>query len=161
MPLPISQVLAQWAHAFPFFSLSSNEFYSTAEQIIKEHEFPKIKISRVNNKEGGLLSASREYLRIKHRELVYEVCAMPFGKDFCISSWFYETEGRIKQLLRTTKIGDFLVSFIKKKTFYQADKDAMFKSCVHNALMEAIDKMTEAKGYRLSEQERKITAGNK
>ena len=159
MALPISQILAHWAHAFPFFSMSAHDFYSSTEAFIKEHNFPNIRIERVKNKEGGLLSASREYLRVKHKELVYEICAMPFGKDFCISSWFYEAEGAMRALLKFTKVGDFLAERAAKKTFYQADEDSMFQSCVHSALMEAIDKMTEGKGTRLTELERQMKDG--
>lgn len=159
MALFISQILAHWAHAFPFLSMSANDFYSSTETLIREHDFPNIKIERVKNKEGGLLSASREYLRIKHKELVYEICAMPFGKDFCISSWFYESEGTMRNLLKFTKVGDFLAERASKKTFYQADEDSMFQSCVHGALMEAIDKMNEGKGKRLSDLERQMKDG--
>ena len=108
--------------------MSANSFYSSVESIIKSHEFPDVKIERVNNKEGGYLSSSREYLRVKHKELVFEICAMQFGKDFCITSWLYETEGALKQLLKFTKAGDYLRERSAKQTFYQADQDAMFKS---------------------------------
>lgn len=53
---------------------------------------------------------------------------MQFGKDFCITSWLYETEGALKQLLKFTKAGDYLRERSAKRTFYQADQDAMFKS---------------------------------
>ena len=108
--------------------MSANSFYSSVESIIKSHEFPDVKIERVNNKEGGYLSSSRGYLRVKHKELVFEICVMQFGKDFCITSWLYETEGALKQLLKFTKAGDYLRERSAKRTFYQADQDAMFKS---------------------------------
>jgi hypothetical protein len=148
MAIPITHVLSHWGQAFQFCSFSSNEFYSLVETIVKSHEFPDIKVERVNNKEGGLLSSSREYLRIKHKELVFEICAMQFGKDFCITSWLYETEGALKQFLKFTKAGDYLSERSAKRTFYQADQEAMFKFCAHNAVMEAVDQMTKEKGIR-------------
>ncbi len=160
MAIPVTQVVAHWAHAYPFFSMSSSDFYSLVEQLIKEHELPNVKIERAKNKEGGLLSASREYLRVRHGDLIYDICAMPFGKDFCVSSWLYETEGMMRQFLKFTKAGEYLSERAAKRTFYQADEEAMFKSCVHNALIEATERMTEGKGMRaLSDVERMLKDG--
>jgi len=157
MAIPITHVLSHWGQAFPFCSMSSNEFYSLVESIAKAHEFPDVKMERVNNKEGGILSSSREYLRIKHKELVFEICAMQFGKDFCITSWLYETEGALKQLLKFTKAGEYLQERSAKRTFYQADQEAMFKNCIHSAVLEAVDKMTSEKGLRkMNDLERQI-----
>ncbi len=54
---------------------------------------PNIKMEPVTHKEGGLLSSSRQYFRIKNKDLVFDVCAAPYGKGFFISWWLYETEG--------------------------------------------------------------------
>lgn len=40
---------------------------------------PNSTIARTTHKKGGVFSSSREYLRIKHGELVFDVCAAPFG----------------------------------------------------------------------------------
>lgn len=149
MAIPITHVLSHFGQAFSFCTMSANEFYTQVEQIVKTHEFPDVKIERVNNKEGGMLSSSREYLRIRHKDLVYEICAMQFGKDFCITAWLYETEGALKQLLKFTKAGEYLSERAKNRTFYQADQEAMFKFCIHNSLLEAIDSMTKKQGLRM------------
>jgi hypothetical protein len=148
MAIPVSSSPVHWGCSFPFFSFSANSFYELVESIVKAHEFPGIEITRVEHKEGGLLSSKREYLRIRFKMLVYDVCAMPFGKDFCVSSWFYETEGSAAQLLKFTKVGEFLAKKAQERTFYQADEIGMFKGCVHSALVEATDKMIEGKGVR-------------
>jgi len=138
--------------------MSANDFYSSVESIAKSHEFPDVKIERVKNKEGGMLSASREYLQIRHKDLVFEICAMQFGKDFCLTSWLYETEGTLRQLLKFTKAGEYLSERAAKRTFYQADQEAMFKNCIHSAVLEAVDKMTKAQGIRgLNDLERQMT----
>lgn len=148
MAVPITHVLSHFGQAFSFCSMSANEFYSLVEKIVITHEFPDVRIKRVNNKEGGMLSSSREYLRIKHKELVYEICAMQFGKDFCITAWLYDIESGLNTLFKYTWAGNYLSNRAKKRTFYQADQEAMFKFCVHNSLLEAIDSMTSSQGLR-------------
>lgn len=155
----MTQVLSHWANALPFFSMSSNEFYATLEEALKYHEMPDVKIARANNKEGGMFSASREYLRIKHRDLVFDICAAPFGRDFFISWWLYETEGTMRQILKYTKAGEYLRNRAAKRTFYQADEETMFRTCVHNVVLESIEKVTQGKAIRLTEHQKAITIG--
>jgi len=117
MPIPITHVLSHWGQAFPFCSMSANEFYSSVESIAESHEFSDVKVEHVKNKEGGLLSASREYLQIRHKELVFEVSATQFGKNFYLTSWLYETEGTLRQLLKFAKAGEYLSERAAKRTF--------------------------------------------
>jgi len=156
----VAQVLSHWANSFSFFSLSANDFYTALEESFKLHDMPDVKIARANNKEGGIFSASREYLRIKHRDLVFDICAAPFGKDFFVSWWMYETEGLVRQFLKHTKAGDYLNQRAARRTFFQADEEAMFRSCVHNVVIEVVDKMAESRGTRaLTELEKAIQEG--
>jgi hypothetical protein len=140
--------------------MSSDEFYKELENALKEHDMPKVEIARANNKEGGLFSSSREYLRVKYRDLVFDICAAPFGKDFFVSWWMYETEGVLSQLLKNTKAGDYLKQRAARRTFYQADQEKMFRTCVHNIVLEVLETTTEAKGVRfLPEAQAAITEG--
>ncbi len=159
MAVLVSQVLSHWSHYFPYSTLSSNELYSKIEELVKSHEMPSTKTERVTHKEGGIFSASREYFRVKHKDLVFDICAAPFGKDFFVSWWLFESEGAMKALLKFTKVGDYLNERASKRTFFQADEDAIFRSCVHDCVLEAIEKLNEGKGTRLSELERQIKEG--
>lgn len=157
MATPITHILNSWGQAFPYCNISANEFYSLVEETIQKHQFPDVTISRTKNKEGGMLSASREYLQVRHKDLVFEICAMKFGTDFSITSWLFETEGVLRQVLKFTKAGDYLRQRASKRTFYQADQEAMFKFCIHNSVLEAIDKISSNKGLRsLSIEERQL-----
>ena len=159
MAVLVSQVLSHWSHYFPYTALSSNAVYSQVESLVKSHEMPNTKTERVNHKEGGMFSSSREYLRVKRADLVFDICAAPFGKDFFISWWLYESEGAMKAFMKFTKVGEFLNERAAKRTFYEADEETIFRSCVHDCVLEAIDKMTEGKGQRLTELERQIKEG--
>ena len=144
--IPVSNVISHWSHFFKTFALSSDSFYTELEKILASHEMPNSAINRTTHKEGGLLSASREYLRIKHGDIVFDVCAAPFGKDFFISWWLYESQGGMRTLLKNTKVGDFLSNRAANRTFYQVDEEDMFRSCVHECILETVTKVTENKG---------------
>ena len=161
MAIPVAQILSHWSTLIPFFNTSSSEFYENLRKIVMTHDMPNIKMEQVTHKEGGLLSSSRQYFRIKNKALVFDVCAAPYGKGFFISWWLYETEGRAFRVIKSTKVGLFLKDLSSRKTFYQADNEAMFRSTVHQCVLEAVDKMTEAKGTRLTELERQIKPGGK
>lgn len=152
----ITQILSQWNTYFPFSTMSSNEFYTQVEEAIKEHQYPNVKISRTTLKEEGFFSSSREYLRVKYRDLVFDICAAPFGKDFYISWWLYETEGPLRVIFKYTWFGNFLRKRASKKTFYEADVAAIFRSSVHCCVTQVIELMTESAGRRLSEFEKQV-----
>lgn len=157
MAIPVSEVISHWSHFFQSFTLSSNEFYSTVDRIISEHQMPNTKVARTTLKEGGMFSANREYLRIQHGNLVFDICAAPFGTDFFISWWLYETEGTATSLLKNTKLGGFLKAREQARTFFQADEEEMFRSCVHECILEAVAKVTEGKIQRqLTKEEKEI-----
>lgn len=144
--VPVSNVLSHWSHFFQSFNLSSDLFYGELEKTFQSHEMPNAVIGRTKHKEGGMLSAAREYLRIKHGDIVFDVCASPFGKDFFISWWLYESAGTMRTMLKNTKVGDFMNARASQRTFYQVDEEDMFRSCVHDCILETITRVTEGKG---------------
>lgn len=157
---PVSAVISHWSHFFNSFSLSANEFYAELEKSMQAHNMPNSVIGRTKRKEGGLLSASREYFRIKHGDIVFDVCAAPFGNDFFISWWLYETEGAMRSLFKSTQLGNFLQARASKRTFYQIDEEDMFRSCVHECILEVIEKVGQEKGIReLSDAEKTYKMG--
>lgn len=158
--IPVSNVVSHWSHFFQRFALSSNVFYEELEKTMQTHDMPHTQVFRTRHKEGGILSAAREYLRIKHGDIVFDVCASPFGKDFFISWWLYETAGTMRTMLRNTKVGNFMNERASKRTFYQIDEEDMFRSCVHDCILETITKVTEGKGIlQLTDAERQFKMG--
>lgn len=147
--IPVSNVLSHWSHFFHSFHTSSDMFYGELEKTLRAHEMPHLALGRTRHKEGGILSAKREYLRIKYGDIVFDVCASPFGKDFFISWWLYETEGSLRTIFRSTRFGDFLRARASKRTFYQFDEEDMFRSCVHECILETIHKVTDGKGLAM------------
>jgi hypothetical protein len=82
-----ADVISHWHHPIENFQTSPLEFYAAVEQALQPRQIPDISTSRVDWKEGGLLSARREYLRVQRGKLAFDVCAAPFGTGFFFSSW--------------------------------------------------------------------------
>ena len=81
-----TELLSQWFQHFENLHQSVDPFYDPIETAVRKREIPDVKFERVNFKEGGLLSESREYLRIKRGDLRYDICGAPFGNGFFVSS---------------------------------------------------------------------------
>lgn len=72
------------------FSTSCGDFYSAIETELTNMEVPDLDVSRELFSEGGLLSAQREYLRMRRERLIFDICAAPFGTSFFFSVRFAE-----------------------------------------------------------------------
>ena len=157
MAREISEVLSHWHKLFEGIEHSSQEVYKRIEIAVNSRNMPKVKISRVNHKEGGLASARREYLRVRRKEFIFDVCAAPFGKGFFVSWWLGEKPGLIASLfLLIPGIGPFLVLFFRPITYYRYDTALMFQDSLQAAVLEAIDEVTDGKGLKLlTESEKK------
>jgi hypothetical protein len=83
-------VISNWHHPIENFSTSTMEFYAAVEQALKPREIPDYSTSRIDWREGGVLTARREYLRIRRGKLAFDLCAAPFGTSFFFSWWLAE-----------------------------------------------------------------------
>lgn len=84
-------VIAHWSTLLGGFHISPLEFYSAVERAIEERQIPDTSTSRVDYREGGIVSARREYLRVTRGKNVFDICGAPFGTGFFVSSWLTET----------------------------------------------------------------------
>jgi hypothetical protein len=83
-------VISNWHYPIDNFSTSTMEFYAAVEEALKPKQIPDYSVSRIDWREGGVLTARREYLRIKRGKLAFDLCAAPFGTGFFFSWWLAE-----------------------------------------------------------------------
>ena len=86
-------ILSHWYHLVEGLQESSQEFYKSVEAAVKTRSVPDARISRIDYHEGGILSAKREYLRVRRKELIFDICAAPFETGFFTSWWLGEKPG--------------------------------------------------------------------
>jgi hypothetical protein len=79
------QLHKYWYVPVDNFQFASADFYQMIEKELTARKVPGLHISRVEFSEGGLLSAKREYLRLKRERLVFDICAAPFGTGYFFS----------------------------------------------------------------------------
>lgn len=150
-------VISHWYHLLENLQASPLEFYKAVEGALQRRQVPDAKPSRVDWREGGVLSARREYLRIRRKSYIFDICGAPFGTGFFVSWWLGDRRtGLLGLLVAIPVIGLFFEWLVRPDTYYKIDTALMFQEAVHKSVLEAVDGMTNAKGIRaLTELERK------
>jgi hypothetical protein len=155
MPEQVAEILSHWYKAIEGLQCSSQAFYTAVGQAVDRWKLPDVQVSRVAHREGGLLSAKREYLRVCRKELIVDICAAPFGPNVFFVSWWL---GKMPDSFLATLpvVGWIIKHFVNPLTYYKLDTALMFQESVHAALLEILDGAIKAKGLRaLSEMDRK------
>ena len=81
------EVIGHWHQSVEALSTSTLDFYAAVEKALGNKEVPDLRIERTTFSEHGILSAKREYLRVRYGRLYFDICGAPFGKDFFFSWW--------------------------------------------------------------------------
>lgn len=102
------------------------------------------------------LSARREYLRVKRRDLILDICAAPFGTGFLVSWWLGPKPGILGFFYAIPVVGVIFGYLTQPFTYHRIDTALMFQEAVNDSVQEVIEALTKAQGLRsLSENERK------
>jgi hypothetical protein len=96
-PAP-ADALSHWHKLMEDFQASPMEFYASVEASIQKRQVPDCTISRIDFREGGVLSAQREYLRVSRGRHNFDICAAPFGNGFFVSWWLSPTQSSLGPL---------------------------------------------------------------
>ncbi|MGV8131408.1 MAG: hypothetical protein ACP5N7_04905 [Candidatus Pacearchaeota archaeon] len=124
---------------FEDFQTSAKAFYDSLKLLIEKQQFPEVKVETKELSEGGMFSAKREYLWIKHKDLEFYICAAPFGTNFFISWWLKDTPDMIPGILSGKS---------NKKTLFQVDKELIFLESIRAAIKHAVSAVTQTNGLR-------------
>ena len=91
-PTSIASVRTHWYQLIDGLQASPKDFYSSVESEIRKRQVPVGRISRVDWREGGILSALREYLRVEKGRYVFDICGVPYANGFYVSWWLAEAK---------------------------------------------------------------------
>jgi cell division protein FtsW (lipid II flippase) len=151
-----SEAVKNWGTLVPNMQYDPGEFYELVEDILKERKIPGIKTDRRTFKEGGVLSSHRLYLEVSRGDFIFHICGAPWGTGFFFSWWVRKMDNPFENMLANLPfVGKAFSQSMDYNTYYKLDTDTMFRSSVHQCVLAAIDKLTEAKGMRgLTELER-------
>ncbi len=84
------RVISNWSTLIEGFNTSALEFYKLVEEGVAKRQVPNVEFARKDIREGGILSAKREYLLVKRGKLTFAVCSAPFGTGQFFSWWLLE-----------------------------------------------------------------------
>ena len=151
------EVFSHWYFLMEDFNTSALEFYRSVEQALERRGIPDLKYSRIDCQEGGLLSAKREYLRVKRKQFVFDICGAPFGNGFFVSWWLGEIPSGLAAICYTLSAIPILGLFfalllrviVRPLTYYKMDTALMFQESVRTAVVEVIDGLRSEKGLRV------------
>ena len=135
------EIISHWHILLDDFNASALNFYGSVEKALGARKIPDLKVKRVNWREGGMLSAKREYLRVSRGDLIYDICAAPYGTGYFFSSWM-AVKAPIPIIAAITRL------FFKPVTYYEVDTRLMFQDSVHRSLTDTIGSIRTAQGLR-------------
>lgn len=151
------EILSHWYQYIPDLKMGTDEFYQQLEAALAIQSLPNAKVTRKTFAEAGLLSVSREYLRVVRYDNIFDICGMTFGEGFAVSWWLLENEGCLGGCLSI--IPPLWIAYklaVNRDTYYKIDSALMFQSVVHDLiLLPTVDELIKARGLRtLTEAER-------
>lgn len=141
----MGNIAAIQVHSLTYFKnrqRSAKAFYEIVEEMIGEHPNAGLNTQRLKLSEGGLFSPGKEYLCIKRKHYVYNVCAMPFGNSFMITWWINEAHKSSRNLINKIP---FAERFFQKKervnNYEQLDMELLFMESIDALIKEAITRI--------------------
>lgn len=155
-------IQSRWHYPFDGMQYSSQEFYAQITQALEKRKIPDISINRITRAETYFFLSQREYLEVVRGDQKFLICAAPFANGFFVSYWFGKSMDYVHDFVtRIPWVGEKLALFIFSKTYFQMDTDTMFFDFVKSAFNEAVDHLSNEKGFRpLTEMERMPTYTN-
>jgi hypothetical protein len=82
------EVIDHFYIPFDHFNMSSKEFYAAVQRELEVRKVPGLQASEISFHEAGFISVKRLYLRLTRGNLVFDVCAAPFGRSYFFSCRF-------------------------------------------------------------------------
>lgn len=140
----IDTLIAHWNTSLNGVRLQPSVFYEMVENEISRRQIPNLLITRVFLREKGLFSARREYLRIQHEKLIFDICGFPAADSFSVSWWLGAVDKTIGNLFfEIPLVGEFLEEQFAPATYFKIDSEAMLQRAIHNLVLCVVDELTD------------------
>jgi hypothetical protein len=154
-----TEVISHWSTLIEGLQASPQQFYKVVSEAIQKRQIPNARIDTIQFKESHLLSAKRDYLRIRCKnDFYFAICGAPFGTGFFVSEWLLQPpDGCLASLFAPFPVLSTIAkAMVKPWTYYRVDTVTMFQTATHAAVMEVVDSMVSATGIKaLPDAERK------
>jgi hypothetical protein len=131
------------------FPLTPLEFFAFVEDVLTQRQIPGVYASLIARRQVGLLSQRRWYLHVSYQTSLCIIGAMPVGNAFVIS-WRSGEVGSWAHFLflEHPNLRGLADWFLRPPTFYRIDVNTAFQQLARQAVLDAVDEITEARGFR-------------
>ena len=142
----IQEILTHWSYLARGLQYDPEKFYEVLEGKISGENIKGAKISRAILTQKGMFSRKREYLRIQHDDLLFDVCGAPYGeKNFFFSYWMGARNKSgclailLNLLLSVPIIGHIIEKNLNSLTYFERDTASMFDALISQIILEEVD----------------------
>ncbi len=143
MPTKDHPILARWRAQLAGINCSPLAFFALVQDAISEAAFPQVEFSDVVHREGGLFTADRIYLRVRHRDMYFDVSAFVAGRYLVVGYWLLQDPPGVRDLLAEIPGIAFVVDrAIVPATYYAVDAIEAFQHAVHDAILRVCDDLS-------------------
>jgi hypothetical protein len=143
----IDNLHSHWNTLIDNFNYSTQDFYNLLENELQNHDIENINTKEVTLREGGIGTDKRLYLRVTWKDLVYYVCAAPFGDGFFVSWWLKNNASIISIIVSKIPLfGGWLHRKLFPLTFYRVDTASMFMTYAQQSVLKVIREITKDQG---------------
>lgn len=156
----LEDTISHWHATLEGVSVSTTDFYDQVQRKIFDWELPDITSKSIYLHEGSTLSCKRLYLRVRRRDLVYDIFVAPFGGGLFVSSWLALPSSTMLKIIAYIPLLGRLLSAIvrgfRPRTYFRVDSAICFQEITHSAVLNVLDELVSLQGATpLSELERK------
>jgi len=136
----MSQLISHWSYYVEGQQFSSEQFYKEVGEEIGLRSPDATKVSTVELFQSHAFGDRRTYLRVRRKDLTFDVCAAPYGTGFFFSWWLIREENFLLRLIRMIPfVGPWLIRLLWPITYFVIDNMLMFQEVVRTGVNQSIN----------------------
>ena len=143
------KVHSKWQYYIDDFTVEVPELYENVVEAVKNTKCPDLVFRKIVLREAGAFSSERTYLRIRYKNLSYDVCAANFGGGAFFSCRMGEHLLLLRGLLmKIPYVGETVERTLFPQTYYIEDTTAMVNATITKAVQDVINDTLSNEGRR-------------
>lgn len=120
--MPGLKILSRWETTLHEVAVSPRAVYQAVLERLSRMNLLEVQCSVVERPQGGWGSPRRLYLRIRRKQLFFDLCVFPLGRDLQVSWWLcQQPPGLLELWAEIPGLGTLLRRWVAPNTWYEID----------------------------------------